>query len=86
MSPSLLENKRIRKFLGKSLLCELETSEKRIALTFDDGPNPHITPRLLDMLQAKGIVATFFVVGRRVRRYPDLVVHRLLRSWPMITV
>ena len=73
MSPSLLENKRIRKFLGRSLLCELDTTEKRIALTFDDGPNPHITPRLLDMLQAKGIVATFFVVGRRVRHYPDLV-------------
>ena len=73
MSPSLLEIERIRKFLGQRMLCELETTEKRIALTFDDGPNPHITPRLLDMLQAKGIVATFFVVGRRVRRYGDLV-------------
>ena len=73
MSPSLLEIKRIRKYLGRLLLCEVETSEKRIALTFDDGPNPRNTPRLLDMLQAKGIVATFFVVGRRVRRYPHLV-------------
>ena len=55
------------------MLCELETSEKRIALTFDDGPNPRITPRILDMLQDKGIAATFFVVGRRVRRFGDLV-------------
>lgn len=73
MSPSLLEIERIRKYLGQHLLCELETSEKRLALTFDDGPNPHVTPKLLDILQAKDIAATFFVVGRRVRRHGDLV-------------
>jgi peptidoglycan-N-acetylglucosamine deacetylase len=43
-----------------------------LALTFDDGPNPGVTPALLDMLdrfQAKG---TFFVVGKHVRAFPDL--------------
>lgn len=73
MSPSLLEIERVRTYLGRRLLCQLATTEKRIALTFDDGPNPRITPALLDLLAAKGITATFFVVGRRVRRFGDLV-------------
>jgi peptidoglycan/xylan/chitin deacetylase (PgdA/CDA1 family) len=42
-------------------------------LTFDDGPHPEQTPRLLDILQRYGARATFFVVGRQVERYPDLV-------------
>ena len=49
------------------------TSRKSIALTFDDGPNPHNTPLLLELLAGKGIKATFFVVGRRVRRFRDLL-------------
>src|SRR5262245_43913817 len=41
-----------------------------IAITFDDGPNPELTPRLLDMLKERGIKATFFVVGKNVEEYP----------------
>jgi peptidoglycan/xylan/chitin deacetylase (PgdA/CDA1 family) len=44
-----------------------------IAITFDDGPVPANTPRLLDMLAARGIKATFFVVGRNVQAYPNIV-------------
>jgi peptidoglycan/xylan/chitin deacetylase (PgdA/CDA1 family) len=43
-----------------------------IALTFDDGPHPKYTPRLLDILKRYGVKATFFVVGRNVERYPDI--------------
>jgi peptidoglycan/xylan/chitin deacetylase (PgdA/CDA1 family) len=43
-----------------------------IALTFDDGPDPRVTPRVLDLLDQAGMKATFFVVGRRVRPYPCL--------------
>ena len=43
------------------------------ALTFDDGPHPELTPRVLDLLAASGASATFFVVGENVRRYPELV-------------
>lgn len=43
------------------------------ALTFDDGPNPEVTPRLLDALAAAGARATFFVVGSHVRAQPALV-------------
>ena len=44
-----------------------------IAITFDDGPNPELTPRLLDMLKERGIKATFFVVGKNVEEYPGIV-------------
>lgn len=44
-----------------------------VALTFDDGPNPYYTPRVLAILQRYGVKATFFCIGRQVARYPDLV-------------
>jgi peptidoglycan-N-acetylglucosamine deacetylase len=44
-----------------------------IAITFDDGPHPDLTPRLLDMLKERGIKATFFVVGTNVEEYPAIV-------------
>jgi peptidoglycan-N-acetylglucosamine deacetylase len=44
-----------------------------IAMTFDDGPHPVLTPRLLDMLKARGIKATFFLIGQNAAEYPDIV-------------
>lgn len=44
-----------------------------VGLTFDDGPDPRATPRVLDLLDAAGARASFFVVGRRAERHPDLV-------------
>jgi glycosyltransferase involved in cell wall biosynthesis/peptidoglycan/xylan/chitin deacetylase (PgdA/CDA1 family) len=44
-----------------------------VSFTFDDGPHPEHTPRVLDTLRRQGIRATFFVVGRQAERYPDLV-------------
>ena len=44
-----------------------------IAMTFDDGPHPHNTPRLLDILRARNIKATFFVIGQSVDLYPQVV-------------
>lgn len=46
--------------------------EKKVYLTFDDGPIPEVTPRLLDLLDSYGIKATFFMVGDNVRKYPEL--------------
>lgn len=43
-----------------------------IALTFDDGPVPGTTPRLVRVLRAANVPATFFMVGRRVRQHPEL--------------
>jgi peptidoglycan/xylan/chitin deacetylase (PgdA/CDA1 family) len=48
-------------------------SGKSIALTFDDGPHPEHTPRLLDVLHEQGVVATFFVIGANAERHPDLI-------------
>ncbi len=48
-------------------------SESEISLTFDDGPDPKYTPRLLDLLKAHGVKATFFVVGKHAEAHPDIV-------------
>lgn len=44
-----------------------------IAMTFDDGPHPQNTPRLLDILRARNVKATFYVIGRSVDLYPQVV-------------
>lgn len=44
-----------------------------IAMTFDDGPHPELTPKLLDELKKRNIKATFYVVGRNVEEYPEIV-------------
>jgi cellulose synthase/poly-beta-1,6-N-acetylglucosamine synthase-like glycosyltransferase/peptidoglycan/xylan/chitin deacetylase (PgdA/CDA1 family) len=46
---------------------------KRIALTFDDGPDPVWTPRILEVLAEEGVPGTFFMVGSQAARHPDLV-------------
>ncbi|WP_459999486.1 polysaccharide deacetylase family protein [Paradesulfitobacterium aromaticivorans] len=46
---------------------------KTVYLSIDDGPYPETTPRLLEILRDKGVSATFFVIGRQVERYPELL-------------
>lgn len=47
--------------------------EKIVYLTFDDGPSPNITPKILEILEAEDIKATFFVLGKLAEIYPQLV-------------
>ncbi|WP_432835958.1 glycosyltransferase [Dactylosporangium sp. CA-092794] len=47
--------------------------DKTIALTFDDGPDPEWTPRIMDVLRRHNVNATFFVVGTQVTRHADIV-------------
>ena len=61
----------IVKFLWKDVVWRMNPAEKVIYLTFDDGPNPQITPQVLDILDEHGVKATFFCVGDNVRKYPD---------------
>src|SRR4030095_15932219 len=49
------------------------TGSSAVALTFDDGPDPVNTPKLLDLLKKNGVKATFCVVGFRARDHPDLI-------------
>jgi peptidoglycan-N-acetylglucosamine deacetylase len=44
-----------------------------VALTFDDGPDPHVTPRVLDLLDRYGARASFFCIGQRAAAYPEIV-------------
>jgi peptidoglycan-N-acetylglucosamine deacetylase len=46
---------------------------KGMAITFDDGPNPEYTEQLLDLLKKYGVKATFFVVGTKVEKYPEII-------------
>ena len=60
-----------------AVLGHLPTKSRQIALTFDDGPNPDATPKILDTLAQYGVKATFFVLGAHAERWPDLV-HRVV--------
>lgn len=54
-------------------ITHVSTHERIAALTFDDGPHPEFTPRLLEVLEHYGARATFFMVGESASRYPELV-------------
>ena len=51
-----------------------------VAITFDDGPDPVVTPQVLDLLDQYTAKASFFVVGRRVQQHPELARHILVRG------
>lgn len=54
------------------LVWQIPTDEKTIYLTFDDGPTPGVTPRVLDLLFSYHAKATFFCSGKNVEQYPSL--------------
>ncbi len=51
-----------------------------VALTFDDGPHPEHTKKVLDVLDARGVKATFFVIGRKAEAHPEVVREILARG------
>jgi peptidoglycan-N-acetylglucosamine deacetylase len=68
--------------LGAAVMCgaarparaaEGRADDRTVALTFDDGPHPELTPLLLDMLAQEGVPASFFVIGSCAARSPDIV-------------
>lgn len=58
--------------LAQRILWRVETAERVVAMSFDDGPHPEFTPAILELLAEHGIPATFFLIGRNVRRHPEL--------------
>ena len=50
-----------------------QASNPPLYLTFDDGPHPNTTPFLIELLEEAGVKGTFFLIGKNVERYPDLV-------------
>ena len=60
--------------LGRSnSYSQVPTNAPVLALTFDDGPHPSNTPRLLDILRSHDVKATFYVTGENARRYPHIL-------------
>lgn len=52
---------------------QIEEGQKKIALTFDDGPHPYYTEQLLDGLKERGVKATFFVTGEHAKLHADII-------------
>ena len=69
----LISDERFDKIPTAYVVQRLGAHPGEVALTFDDGPDPHWTPRILDILKAKHAPATFFVIGEHMEAYPDLV-------------
>ena len=61
-------------WLGANLtrLPDAAVERREIALTFDDGPDPDVTPRVLDILDAHGVRATFFCIAGNATQHPEL--------------
>lgn len=60
------------RLLWPALLWKKDAKEKKIYLTFDDGPIPEITPWILEQLKQYNARATFFCVGDNIRKYPQI--------------
>ena len=63
----------------KNTIYRVNSTEKLVALTFDDGPSPVWTPKILDELNKAQVKATFFMLGEHVAKYPD-VARRVVRE------
>jgi peptidoglycan/xylan/chitin deacetylase (PgdA/CDA1 family) len=59
--------------LTPQIVYRVQTARPLIALSFDDGPHPVFTPQVLEILQRYDAKATFFLIGERAMRHPDLV-------------
>ncbi|WP_445678146.1 polysaccharide deacetylase family protein [Psychrobacillus sp. FSL H8-0484] len=55
---------------------EIDTEEKVVALTFDDGPHPKYTAEILDLLASYNAKATFFIVGENAEKKPELILRQ----------
>lgn len=63
----------IVEYRTKAVAVSSMEENKKIALTFDDGPHPYYTEQLLDGLKERDVKATFFVLGKHAEQYPELV-------------
>lgn len=73
--PELMAQHRseLERGIKNDILMHGSTSQKEIALTFDDGPHPIYTRKILAILDKYDVKATFFVVGEMAERYPELI-------------
>jgi len=69
----------VRAIYPQGLIWSVRTIKKEVFLTFDDGPVPEVTPRVLEILKKYNTKATFFCVGENVQKYPEAF-NQLLRE------
>lgn len=69
----------VLKQFNKDLIWKLDTIQKKLYLTFDDGPVPEVTDKVLDILSSFDAKATFFCVGNNVEKHPQLF-HRIVKE------
>lgn len=62
------------------IITEGNRTQNKVALTFDDGPDPHTTSKLLDLLSKYGFTVTFYVIGQKVQKHPELIMEILKRG------
>ncbi|HEX3045218.1 MAG TPA: polysaccharide deacetylase family protein [Bacillota bacterium] len=61
----------------KGVIKELKVNEKVVALTFDDGPSPTFTGKILDLLKWYNARATFFIIGEQAEKFPEIVIREI---------
>lgn len=71
--PSSLEASYVSFPMPESIVRQGEPGPHQVALTFDDGPDPKWTPRILEILRQKNAPAAFFILGSQAQHYPDLL-------------
>lgn len=59
-------------FNRRGTIYRVKSDQKKVVLTFDDGPSPDWTPKILDQLKKANIKATFFMIGTHVQKYPEI--------------
>jgi peptidoglycan/xylan/chitin deacetylase (PgdA/CDA1 family) len=68
------------RLLGPNLTRLPAAADGAVAVTFDDGPDPEVTPRVLEMLDDAGARGSFFCIGRRAERHPEIVAEAARRG------
>lgn len=63
-----------------NIIQQVSTTQKAVAFTFDDGPNPEYTPQLLDIFDEVSGRATFFMMGKQIELYPETVLDVHIRQ------
>ncbi|PID69461.1 MAG: polysaccharide deacetylase family protein [Flavobacteriales bacterium] len=77
MKPYFVKTPKIIDWVYPNFLWRIKTTDKKIFLTFDDGPTPKITPWALEQLQKYNAKATFFCVGNRLQKHPEIAAQLL---------
>jgi peptidoglycan/xylan/chitin deacetylase (PgdA/CDA1 family) len=72
MSFYWVKTNRLIKRILRNFIWHLPNKEKKVYLTFDDGPTPEVTEWVLDVLKAHAVKATFFCIGNNIEKYPDI--------------